>query len=639
MAKQQTRNGGGKPITSHPLFPAVVALWFGALFGLGSLAIRASLLEELIIASRIDLIIPAAAPPLGLTARMLLALGLAAFGATIGAWIGRKLGEAKPEKRERRRDARAVEREQPRRTAPVYAAPSAQEADCDELDEPSLADERIQAQPSERPSAPALAGRRRALAVTDDNQAFELTEYAPLPGGAPQIFAVAEAGIAPIAATADLPAPAAAIEEPVAAIADPLPEPERQIFRPAPAAAAPEPEMAPVEVAEPAAQQANPVMAEPFAAAPVAQSAPFELPQPEPEWSYAPPVAITTPAAIPEMVESPALARLGSAPAQVSAFDQPAATPLFAARETMPEVAQAPEPAAVPVAVVAPPRAPLPPLPPLAPDAPLTDLAARLAEAMSRRRAAREALAAPEPAAPVTPTVMPVAEAVPAPVPAVEPGAIPAAMRPLVPEAVAADDEDLVLPSLLPPRLDPHRRAEVEASLKPADPVVVPAVPLDLPASMRPVDTASQDAAIDDELDALLPPRTLVVPPVEIASSAADDEDDNEDADQAQAGDERFSSLLAVAPRPEVSRGGFVRIEEPPVPAGSFEPVVIFPGHAAAQATAQPAPAPFARPFDPPLAAASNAPAAAGTRLPDPEETERALKLALASLQRMSGAA
>ena len=47
MANKKRKTGKAKPITSHQLFPAVVALWFGALFGLGSLEIgRASCRER-----------------------------------------------------------------------------------------------------------------------------------------------------------------------------------------------------------------------------------------------------------------------------------------------------------------------------------------------------------------------------------------------------------------------------------------------------------------------------------------------------------------------------------------------------------------------------------------------------------------
>src|SRR5690348_7996627 len=43
----RTKARGKLPISRHPLFPATVALWFGALFGLGSLAIRPSALDSL----------------------------------------------------------------------------------------------------------------------------------------------------------------------------------------------------------------------------------------------------------------------------------------------------------------------------------------------------------------------------------------------------------------------------------------------------------------------------------------------------------------------------------------------------------------------------------------------------------------
>ena len=77
MAKVKPGKAGGKQsITRHPLFPATVALWFGALFGVGSLAIRPSLIEGLIVSLGIDTVISSAAPPLGATTRILLALSL-----------------------------------------------------------------------------------------------------------------------------------------------------------------------------------------------------------------------------------------------------------------------------------------------------------------------------------------------------------------------------------------------------------------------------------------------------------------------------------------------------------------------------------------------------------------------------------
>lgn len=62
MANSKRKPGNRKPISSHPLFPAVVALWFGALFGLGSLAIRPTLIESLVLKIGIDLVIPPQPP-------------------------------------------------------------------------------------------------------------------------------------------------------------------------------------------------------------------------------------------------------------------------------------------------------------------------------------------------------------------------------------------------------------------------------------------------------------------------------------------------------------------------------------------------------------------------------------------------
>ncbi|HMO68666.1 MAG TPA: hypothetical protein PKE25_08410, partial [Novosphingobium sp.] len=77
--------GSGKgarpqPITRHPLFPVLVALWFAALFGLGSLAVRIGLVEALVLRLRLDLILPFAAPPLGMKARVLIAPAMATTG-------------------------------------------------------------------------------------------------------------------------------------------------------------------------------------------------------------------------------------------------------------------------------------------------------------------------------------------------------------------------------------------------------------------------------------------------------------------------------------------------------------------------------------------------------------------------------
>lgn len=92
-SKQAKGNKAGRqPISRHPLFPAIVALWFATLVGMGSLALSTALLENLILTSHIDSLIPAAAPPLGATARLMLALMLGVPAGIIGWILAKRLG-------------------------------------------------------------------------------------------------------------------------------------------------------------------------------------------------------------------------------------------------------------------------------------------------------------------------------------------------------------------------------------------------------------------------------------------------------------------------------------------------------------------------------------------------------------------
>ena len=92
MADQARRKANGNPpISRHPLFPAIVALWFGALFGLGSIAISPALVEQVVAAARIDAIIPMAAPPLGATAQLLVALFMTGLGGAVGVLVARRI--------------------------------------------------------------------------------------------------------------------------------------------------------------------------------------------------------------------------------------------------------------------------------------------------------------------------------------------------------------------------------------------------------------------------------------------------------------------------------------------------------------------------------------------------------------------
>ncbi|MDB5725916.1 MAG: hypothetical protein JWQ16_2670 [Novosphingobium sp.] len=98
---------GRQSVTWHPLFPAFVAVWFGALFGLGTLAVPVLLIERMVVASGIDRLVSAAAPPLGTNARILIALAMAILGGVIGAVIGHVLARSKPAARARRAAAAA----------------------------------------------------------------------------------------------------------------------------------------------------------------------------------------------------------------------------------------------------------------------------------------------------------------------------------------------------------------------------------------------------------------------------------------------------------------------------------------------------------------------------------------------------
>ncbi|MCJ2184316.1 hypothetical protein MTR62_16690, partial [Novosphingobium sp. 1949] len=221
----------------------------------------------------------------------------------------------------------------------------------------------------------------------------------------------------------------------------------------------------------------------------------------------------------------------------------------------------------------------------------------------------------PVPAIPVIPDVKrgaapllaPVADVAPTPAPETAPeqarvARIPAAMRPV--DLDAFDDEDEPLPGYIPPR---HIGA---GTLRPFD--APSAAPQDAP------ELAGADAGSDEDEESVL--------------------------------EEGYSSLLNLS-RSTPQRQEFVRIEEPETP-DEVEPVVVFPGDERpvqglfARRTGEPETdeTPSVRPVA--LAPAFPAmPAAMNQRLfdapgkHDAEETEKALRSALATLQRMSGAA
>ena len=199
-------------------------------------------------------------------------------------------------------------------------------------------------------------------------------------------------------------------------------------------------------------------------------------------------------------------------------------------------------------------------------------------------------------------------------------------------------------------RAEPEAPARVFSGTVIADPAAT--VPSNatlpaMPAAFRPL---SFDEVDDDEpLESLLPPRTFsmsasAVPIGKVAAAAGDE--------AVEPQDDGFGSLLGMK---TTARAGFVRIDEPVDEAASVEPVVIFPGQAQ---RIMPTATPFEatdgagpRPFDAPpqpsatpsapisLGPAMRVPVAQASQPADAQETERALKAALATLQRMSGAA
>lgn len=196
LAEDRKPARGAPPITWHPLFPAVVAVWFGALFGLGALAVHASLLESLVLASGIDSLVPAAAPPLGVTARILIALALAVLGGIIGAVIGTLLARSKPAARARRAEAaaaraaaRAAEAEAQLAATPTEPALALEFAEAPNFIDFSqleiAAEDRIETGPAlEAAADEPIAASAQDFSRPLDPVSFPLPASFPAPGGA-----------------------------------------------------------------------------------------------------------------------------------------------------------------------------------------------------------------------------------------------------------------------------------------------------------------------------------------------------------------------------------------------------------------------------------------------------------------------
>lgn len=146
-------------MAAHRRFPLFVALWLAALLALSCLVAGSDSLGAGVAKLHLSAIIPAAAPPLGMTARVLLAALCGAMGATAGLVIGLRL--------------------QARARGGAIVVPKSAPIDHGD-DEP--ADHRSAVEPV-RPDAPRVRSRdahpdappRRPLVVTEDVLPFSAT--------------------------------------------------------------------------------------------------------------------------------------------------------------------------------------------------------------------------------------------------------------------------------------------------------------------------------------------------------------------------------------------------------------------------------------------------------------------------------
>ena len=672
MAKQKRKQAPAEPISKHQLFPAVVALWFGALFGLGSLAVRPALIESLVISSRIDLIVPAAAPPLGITARILVALIMAAIGSGIGIAIARRLARPKQEHHERKRGAGSVVEASDRLRGSNHYADAA-------VRQPLSVSEDLGGDAD----ASTLAPRRRSLAIEHKEVDFVPHDMAPLPGSVPQILDIGEVRLSPEATEAPLdlsdfaaqapqqvpPAPTSPVQldwnnaAPVQSSPGIEPQAPRQVFQPLETPPAP----------DAFTTHLHDIAQEAAAAAADGRQVFGMVAQPTPEES---PRQVFGQSVADEPID-PEIDKTAESTTSVFAMEAP--SPLLPPRDdaASPEgepadynVPPAPEVHAyqVPEADVPPsqfvtaaaaaeqPTAPAPmhsepaSALPSAADLGLDDLAARLAESMARRRAARSNL-----------PVEALDSAAPAPIPAPPEAAVAAPVepaRPLEPTALAIPQPYVPPISAEPlapidsPFAQPFAASAsifdvaVVAAAEPAPhPDLIPQAQF-VPQAMRPLDLGGFEED-HNPLDSVLPPWIMAMPavlaqppapidPAPVAGPVDEAEIANEDVAEAN-----YGSLLGVVPAAP-ARSGFVRIEEPEAEHAATEPVVIFPGQMTRPITqVSSKDAGSFRRFDSPASAEQGQPIAANQALSevDSEEAQRALRAALANLQRMSGAA
>lgn len=139
-----SRNSQAKPpINSHPAFPAIVALWFAVLLGIGSLIVPAALFERLFAIGGVAEILPAAQPPLGIAARLIIAITGSVIGGATGLLLARLAAPAQVAP-----VARNVQKvDSPKEKRPISAL---EELGSPSLDQPVEAENFIELAPYER---------------------------------------------------------------------------------------------------------------------------------------------------------------------------------------------------------------------------------------------------------------------------------------------------------------------------------------------------------------------------------------------------------------------------------------------------------------------------------------------------------
>ena len=188
VSEQPKPKAAQAPISAHPAFPMIVALWFAALLGLGSLVLPVGMYERASEASGLSSLVAAAQPPLGVTARILVALVAGGLGVFAGLAIARRVVAASLPGPAPRRFAAGRGTAKPQESAakrPISAH--------EELGEGGL-----DADAGEAPRRDLLPGRRRALSVTDDSPRSEFLDHAPLPGTSPHHEPLPEADREPL---------------------------------------------------------------------------------------------------------------------------------------------------------------------------------------------------------------------------------------------------------------------------------------------------------------------------------------------------------------------------------------------------------------------------------------------------------